>query len=206
VAVISISDDGAGMSPDVMRRVFEPFFTTKEVGRGTGLGLSMVYGFVKEAEGDIRVESKLGKGTTFTIRLPAIDAPARSGKQEVQAPKTSGGFKVLLVEDDDDLRSATTLQLQAMGHSVQAAASTAEALSLVDASRDFQILLTDFRLSEPVTGAALARDVQARLPGISTIVMSGYLHPEDARQLDQSWTLIEKPFAREDLMRALQRH
>ncbi|MGE3334278.1 MAG: PAS domain S-box protein [Rhodospirillaceae bacterium] len=206
VAVISISDEGMGMSPEVMRQVFEPFFTTKEVGRGTGLGLSMVYGFVKEAEGDIRVDSRMGKGTTFTMRLPAIEAPSRAVKLDVHAAKTPGGRNILLVEDDEDLKSATTLQLQAMGHSVRAASSTAEALALVDAHQDFDLLLTDFRLSETMTGAALARDIQTRLPSISTIVMSGYLHPEDARQLDQRWTLIEKPFAREDLVRALQRH
>ncbi|MCA0200334.1 MAG: PAS domain S-box protein [Proteobacteria bacterium] len=206
IAVISISDDGMGMSPDVMRQVFEPFFTTKEAGRGTGLGLSMVYGFVKETEGDIRVDSKVGKGTTFTMRLPAIAVPQRAFKSDVQPPQAAGGYNILLVEDDEDLRSATTLQLQAMGHAVRAASSTAEALALVEEYGDFQILLTDFRLSETMTGAALARIVQARLPGIATIVMSGYLHPEDARQLDQRWALIEKPFAREDLVRALHHH
>lgn len=202
---ISITDSGEGMRPEVMTQAFEPFFTTKDPGKGTGLGLSMVYGFVEEARGDIRVDSALGKGTTFTIHLPISSTRTLEAEKNADVEKTAGAFKVLLVEDDDDLREATTIQLRTMGHFVKAAASTREALALVEEARDFDVLVTDFRLGEALNGDALAREVQSRLPKISTIVMSGYLHPEEARALDPHWVLLEKPATKDDLNRALRR-
>lgn len=201
--VISITDSGEGMRPEVMTQVFEPFFTTKDPGKGTGLGLSMVYGFVEESRGDISVNSVLGKGTTFTIHLPVSPAPPAPPEQKEAVDKTADVYKVLLVEDDDELREATAIQLRTMGHSVKAAASTREALALVEEAGDFDVLVTDFRLGEALNGDALARQVQARLPKIATIVMSGYLHPEEARALDPHWVLLEKPATKDDLNRAL---
>jgi CheY-like chemotaxis protein len=206
VVTIAVKDSGTGMPAEIVGQVFDPFFTTKEPGKGTGLGLSMVYGFVTEAKGDIRVESRPNEGTAFILRFPAVPSPpkaASAANEDVKSVRP--GLRMLLVEDDDDLRDATAIQLRRLGVAVQSTASTRETLAMLDADTDFDLLLTDFRLSEPTNGAQLAHEVNARVPGISVIVMSGYISKEDAGVLDPRWTLLEKPLSREDLGRVLQR-
>lgn len=112
-------------------------------------------------------------------------------------------MNVLLVEDDGDLREATSARLQALGFSVSAAATTQEAMGFLGGGEAFDLLVTDFRLSEPMNGAQLARIVQARRPGLPVIVTSGYLDLEDARALDPSWILLEKPVSKKDLLDAI---
>ncbi|MCA0200388.1 MAG: PAS domain S-box protein [Proteobacteria bacterium] len=201
---ITVSDTGHGMPPDVTQHVFEPFFTTKETGKGTGLGLSMVYGFVTDANGEILVDSKVDGGTAFTLRFPAAQALGRNNDVETQdEPGKGPSMNVLLVEDDNDLREATCARLVSLGLSVSAAATTAEAIALLDSGKAFDLLVTDFRLSEPVNGAQLARIIQQRCPDLPVIVTSGYLDLEDARALDPTWVLLEKPVSKKDLLEAI---
>ena len=133
-AVISVQDTGAGMSPEITRRIFDPFFTTKPLGQGTGLGLSMVYGFVRQSGGYIQVSSEEDEGALFTLLFPLIDEPAADAIPEqpiaavVSSPITG---RVMLVEDIDDVRSVVTEQLKSMGYKVTAVADSVAALDFI---------------------------------------------------------------------------
>jgi PAS domain S-box-containing protein len=201
-AMLAVTDTGAGMPPDVLAKVFEPFFTTKGMGKGTGLGLSMVYGFVRQSKGHIRIDSEVGRGTTVGIYLPRNDAAAH----EAQAPRNvslpRGGERILVVEDDPEVRAGVLLQLRSLGYVTADAASGAAGVAAFEAaSRPFDLLLTDVVMPGALNGKALAEEVVRRWPGTKIVFMSGYTESALARdnQLGAGTFLLNKPFRKAEL-------
>ena len=204
---ITVSDTGAGMTEEVRNRVCEPFFTTKADGLGTGLGLSMAYGFVEQSGGHIEIDSVVGRGTTITIHLPSIAAAGQPGETNNAAyPATVGKEKtVLLVEDDSDVRIMMAAQVKQLGYKVHAVASVMEALDLILSPTEIDVTLTDIVLPGGVDGVTLLKDVMEARPGMGVLCMSGY----DPSQKHRKWLemqnieFLEKPFSSAQLAQAL---
>ena len=205
---IIISDDGVGMSSEAKERAFEPFFTTKQLGRGTGLGLSTVYGFVKQSKGAVTIDSAPGQGTTVTLYIPR-PGPATVRLQEtVGAPgQVPHGLRVLLVEDDPEVRAVMQRFLDAMRCAVRLAASGEEALLALGEEAAFGLLLTDIALGAGIRGTELASRAQARFPELAVVLMSGYSAELLDADLDSppAWELLRKPCSREELGQAMAR-
>jgi two-component system cell cycle sensor histidine kinase/response regulator CckA len=196
--VIAVTDSGTGMSPQVQARIFEPFFTTKRVHEGTGLGLSTVYGIVKQSGGYIAVYSEVGHGTTFKIYLPRVDSPTDSRSLDdgvsMRAPK--GGETVLIVEDDDALRTVACRALQQCGYEVIVASDGAEALEQCSRHEGgLELVVTDMVMPE-MSGVELAESIALRYPEIKVLLMSGYTRDETARRgiASERYAFLEKPF------------
>ncbi|HEX7927540.1 MAG TPA: ATP-binding protein, partial [bacterium] len=169
-----VSDTGVGMSKEIRERLFEPFFTTKEPGKGTGLGLSTVYGIVRNSGGHIWVYSEVGHGTTLKIYLPLVDAPASTDEATGPAADRGGSETVLLVEDEESVRTLVRLILEEAGYQVHAAATPAEAIALCEAHRDaIQLLLSDVVMPK-MGGRELAERVRVMIPSVKVVFMSGY--------------------------------
>ena len=201
---LSVQDTGVGMDADTVANCFEPFFTTKELGHGTGLGLSTVYGIVQQHEGCIDVVSAPKEGTTFSIYLPSVTAAPDVKRPPVVLP--SGGWeRILLVEDEALVRSVTRDMLMAMGFSVVVADSGAAALRLVDAERPrVDLLLTDV-IMPGLSGRDVAREMRARYPDVRVVYMSGYTDDIlERHQLSGGGVpVLEKPFTVEALLHAV---
>ncbi len=201
--VVSVSDSGTGIEPDVLHRVTDPFFTTKDVGKGTGLGLSMAYGFAKQSNGHLSIYSELGEGTTVHIFLPAhADEVAEKVSQGPELdPK--GSEKILLVEDDPALRILACNMLEVLGYQVESAEDVEKGMALYHQHGGFDLLLTDMILPGGRNGRDLANDLQALNPGLKVMYMSGYT--ENALlhhgRLDEGVVLLQKPFRAADLSR-----
>jgi PAS domain S-box-containing protein len=193
---VTVSDTGTGMSPETAARAFEPFYTTKEVGRGTGLGLSQVYGFIKQSGGDVAIGTSPGAGTAITIFLPA--APGQDGGTHQETSEL-----VLIVEDEPDLMDVAATLYISMGYEVVTASNAEEALSLL-ASREVDILFTDI-IMPGMNGIELATYASAHYPEVKVILASGYPLPalilEDANLDD--FAFVGKPYRLSDLARAL---
>ncbi|MEO6031408.1 MAG: PAS domain S-box protein [Burkholderiaceae bacterium] len=205
---ISIRDSGAGMSEATRERAFEPFFTTKELGRGTGLGLSTVYGFAKQSRGTVTLSSTLGEGTVVTLYLPAAAAgPVPELHEPAPQVRVPRGLAVLLVEDDAEVRSVMQTFLDALGCRVSAFASAEQALAALVPGAGFELLLSDIALGAGMRGTALAALASQRLPALGVILMSGF----SAELLDAQhdthprWELLKKPFGRLELAEAIGR-
>ena len=202
--MLAVTDTGTGMDEDTQSRIFEPFFTTKPVGRGTGLGLSTVYGIVKQSGGNIWLYSEPGKGTTFKVYLPAIDAaPDDVGKPVSSIARRSGGETVLVVEDDDQLRRLTHRALAAHGYVVLEADRGATALDIARRHKGrIDLVLTDVVMPD-TNGRKLADALRAGRPGLRVLFMSGY--PDGAMGqhglLDQGISYLAKPFTTEAVAR-----
>jgi CheY-like chemotaxis protein len=204
---IAISDDGTGMSDEVEARAFEPFFTTKEVGRGTGLGLSTVYGFVVQSKGVLAIDSVLGVGTTITIYLPCAAPMSASDDVDAVEGTVPPGLRVLLVEDDAEVRNVMLSFLGTLGCRVTACANGEQALLALGAEAPFDLLLTDIALGAGMRGTELAARTQAVLPGLKVLLMSGFSAEllDADRHAPASWDLLRKPCSREELARAIAR-
>ena len=200
--MIEVTDTGIGMSAATRAKVFEPFFTTKEVGKGTGLGLSMVYGFIKQSSGHITIHSELGRGTTFRLYLPRSD-----GVQDVEVARPAGKLphgteRVLVVEDEPQVRAAVVQQLRSLGYTVsEAIDGTAGLAAFEDVALPYQLLLTDLVMPGPLNGRSLAKEVLRRWPATRVVCMSGYardiaLHDD---QPDACALVLGKPFRKRDL-------
>ena len=205
---IVIRDTGEGMTESVRERVFEPFFTTKELGRGTGLGMSTVYGFVKQSRGSIRLDTAPGAGTEVTIYLPRARGTAEpEGPGSDSAEGLPDGLQVMLVEDDADVRCVVEQFLVSMGCVVSAFDHAEPALASLRAGERCQLLLTDIALGAGMRGTELARQVRTRWPDLPVLLMSGYsselLHAPGGREAE--FELLRKPYEREDLARAIAR-
>jgi PAS domain S-box-containing protein len=203
---ISISDTGSGMPEEVKERAFEPFFTTKAAGRGTGLGLSTVYGFVKQSRGAVALDSAPGAGTTVTLYIPrpwrtAVTAQADEAGSEA-VPK---GLKALLVEDDAEVRSVVRAFLVTLGCEVTTAGSGEAALLVLGPRAQFDLLLTDIALGSGMRGTQLAQLAQQRYPELAVLLMSGFSAEllDADRDSPPSWELLRKPYTRAELARAI---
>lgn len=208
VAIV-IGDTGIGMPEEVRERVFEPFFTTKEAGRGTGLGLSTVYGFIKQSKGGITVESMPGAGTTLTLYIPrSTDARSSSPEDADAEHEVPTGLSVLLVEDDAEVRTVVHGFLDAARCRVTTAASAEQALLELGAGTGpYDLLLTDIALGVGMRGTELAAEVRKRFPEMAVLLMSGF--SEELLDADRSsphdWELLHKPYGRDELTRAIAR-
>jgi CheY-like chemotaxis protein len=194
---ISVTDNGAGMTGDVASRAFEPFFTTKETGQGTGLGLSQVYGFVKQIDGHVKIYSEPGHGTTVKIYLPRVKgatAAEAPDLQDAKMPAGPGGESILVVEDDDDARAFIAETLRELNYIVFRATDAPSALKILATER-VDLLLTDVVLPGR-NGRDLADEAAAKRPGLNVLFMTGYSRNAIVHngRLDQGVCMIQKPF------------
>jgi CheY-like chemotaxis protein len=197
-----VTDNGTGIDPKVLPLIFDPFFTTKPQGEGSGLGLSTVFGIVKQSGGQIAVQSDLSRGTTFTISLPAAPAVvARDATVETPAPARSGGEVILVVEDDDQVRTVVSKGLPRLGYEVLVVRNAEEALALVEKHPGrIDLLLTDV-VMPGLSGPQLADRLTARRPETRVVFMSGYPEAQDPAlgfSLDGR-SYLQKPFALAEL-------
>lgn len=203
--LISVTDTGEGMSSEVKQRAFEPFYTTKGVGSGTGLGLSMVYGFVKQSGGHIQLYSETGQGTSVRIFLPVIqyagDATSVAGAPAPEKRALPGGSEVILaVEDDPRVRRVAVARLTDLGYTVIEAENGADALAKLRQYPEIALLFTDVVMPGGLTGDELAEIVRSERPEIKVLFTSGYAEPEIAgRQLAASGSWLKKPYTAKEL-------
>jgi CheY-like chemotaxis protein len=201
--VISVTDTGTGMDADTMRQAFEPFFTTKPVGRGTGLGLSQVYGFVKQSGGHVKLYSELNVGTTVRMYLPRLQgAAAEASRAPVPLPAESGRQElVLVVEDDEKVRNLSVEMLRELGYQVLEAADGPKALQILEARDDIALLFTDVVLPGGMTGAQVAARAKASHPKLKVLFTTGYARNAIVHhgRLDAGVQLLTKPFTFADL-------
>jgi PAS domain S-box-containing protein len=199
---IAISDTGVGMPEAIKARAFEPFFTTKDTGRGTGLGLSTVYGFATQSRGAVSLASAPGAGTTVTIFLPQVEADAAMDMDaQSAAGEVPAGLRVLLVEDDPEVRSVVGGFLASMACEVIECANGEEALGMLTSDQGIDLLLTDILLGAGVRGIELADAVHTLLPQARVLLMSGY--SEELLDEPRDRALLRKPFTRAELRQAI---
>lgn len=199
--VLSVTDTGSGMSPELMAKVFEPFFSTKPEGKGTGLGLSMVYGFVKQTGGHVKLYSEVGHGTTVRMYLPRS---AQSEDIEVERndlPIQGGQETILVAEDDEGVRATVIEMLQDLGYRVLKASDAASALTIIDSGVAVDLLFTDVVMPGPLKSTDLAKKAKDRLPEIAVLFTSGYTENSIVHggKLDAGVQLLSKPYSREQL-------
>jgi len=206
--LIAVTDTGTGMPKEVQERAFEPFFTTKDVGAGSGLGLSMVYGFVKQSGGHVTIYSEPGHGTTIRMFLPQVAVAEEETKlHEPEVPMETfrgQGETVLLVEDETRVRRMTLARLQDLGYRVLEAANGPAALALIERHPEIDLLFTDMVMPGGMTGADLAEAVLAKRPKIEVLFTSGYAEPDVVRQgqaTEAGW--LKKPYSTLELARTL---
>jgi PAS domain S-box-containing protein len=202
--MIAVTDSGVGMERATLERVFEPFFTTKGVGRGTGLGLSQVYGFVRQSAGHVRIYSEVGEGTIVKVYLPrhiGDEEHAEDGERVSAATRAVGAESILVVEDDDALRAYVVEVLHDLGYSVLAAPDAATALKIIERGHDVDLLFTDVVMPGGINGRQLADEGQRRRPGLKVLFTTGYTRNAIVHQgrLDPGVEMISKPFTFQEL-------
>ena len=206
--LLRVSDTGHGMDRQTLTRIFEPFFTTKPEGRGTGLGLSTVYGIVHQAGGFVRVYSEPGTGTTFSLYLPATSLPAEhSADRDVEPTQLGGSETILLCEDDFAVRKVATTMLSRAGYTVLAAPSGSEALRIAEGhSGTIDLLLTDV-IMPGMNGKQLSDTLGQQRPDLKTVFFSGYSADVISHHgvVDEQVELVNKPFEHRDLLQRLRR-
>jgi PAS domain S-box-containing protein len=200
---VAVSDNGEGMAPETIEHAVEPFFTTKKIGEGSGLGLSMVFGFVKQSGGHITIESELGRGTTVTLFLPVAiemtvdDAPPSDRVED----RRGAGEAILVVENNEQLRQLAVLNLISLGYSVHQAGDGMAALEVLDQTPDIVLLFTDIVLPGAMDGVQLAMEARARRSDLRVLYTSAY--PQNALvkqgRIDGEFDLVEKPYRKSDL-------
>ncbi len=203
--MIAVTDNGSGMSPETVDKAFEPFFTTKETGKGSGLGLSQVYGFIKQSGGHIKIYSELGEGTSIKLYLPRHDVDdAIMPLDEQGSPESGHGETILIVEDDEGVRQYASEILRDLSYQVIEAKDSATALRLLDAGKQFDLLLTDVVLPGK-NGRELADEIERRRPGTKIIFMTGYSRNAIVHhgRLDRDTELIVKPLIERVLARKI---
>lgn len=202
---LRVADTGAGIAPDDLQRVFEPFFTTKAKGKGTGLGLAMVYGFVRQSGGQIGIRSEPGRGTTVQLDLPRASSPVVAVPAPQAAVVRGGHDTLLVVEDDELVRLLASTELQALGYQVVEASNGVEALRLIEQGLAFDLLFTDVIMPGGLSGRELADAARRLRPGLRVLFTSGYTEDAFAQpgQPDAGLPLLPKPYRRAELARAV---
>jgi CheY-like chemotaxis protein len=208
-ASLSVSDSGTGMPEDVVERAMEPFFTTKPQGKGTGLGLSQVFGFVRQSRGAIQIRSAPGAGTSVELLFPAVDGEASEIKPRISLtdpPLARAGECILLVEDDEMVRSLVARILASLGYQTIEAQEGQEAFQIIDGNSRIDLMITDLVLPKGINGAVLAREARRRRPGFKVLFMSGYAADtiQQAEDMADDFELIQKPFTKTALANKIQ--
>jgi CheY-like chemotaxis protein len=200
-ACVCIIDSGIGMTTDVLERAFEPFFTTKNVGEGSGLGLSQVYGFVNQSGGDVKIASTPGAGTTIALYLPRCDVPtATEGANGIDVDSDLRGTETILVVEDEPLvRDVAVEIIQDLGYKVLAAANGVEALELLRGGERVDLLFSDVLMPGGVSGTALAAKARQIRGGLKVLLTSGYPARDGARVGPAEYPMIQKPYQRDKL-------
>ena len=196
--LVDVGDTGTGMPPEVVAQAFDPFFTTKGDGRGTGLGLSMVYGFVRQSNGHIRIDSAIGQGTSVKLYLPRTEDPVPEERTD-PGSAVSGTERILVVEDSEDVRRAVVDMLAGWGYRVEAAEDPDVALALLEKDPAFDLLFTDIVMPGTITAVELAQHAQRLRPGIAVLLTSGFargLIPDHTRS---GYPMIAKPYGSDAL-------
>jgi PAS domain S-box-containing protein len=206
---IAVADSGIGMPPETLERIFEPFFTTKAAGQGTGLGLSMVYGFIKQSGGHISTYSEVGHGTVFKLFLPlAKSAASKPGTQSraSRAVRSSGNEVILAVEDNPDIRATVVRQLRDLGYRVHEADSAESALQILDSAAPIDLLFTDMIMPGGLNGKELATRARAKRADLRVLFTSGFLGTaaRHGPQLEPGDVLLSKPYHKHDLAKAVE--
>ncbi|OPW93843.1 hybrid sensor histidine kinase/response regulator [Citrobacter sp. A316] len=206
MVMLEVADQGSGMSQEVKAQVFEPFFTTKQTGSGSGLGLSMVYGFVRQSGGRVEIESAPGQGTTVRLQLPRAVVPVQAQVEAVAQHTTTNDEKLVLVlEDEDDVRQTLCEQLHLLGYLTLEAANGEQAMHLLAASSEIDILISDLMLPGGLSGVDVVNHAQAHYPQLSILLISGQdLRPAHNPALPDV-ALLRKPFTRGELAQALRK-
>jgi signal transduction histidine kinase/CheY-like chemotaxis protein len=204
--MVAVTDTGAGIAPEHLKRVFEPFFTTKEPGKGTGLGLAMVYGFIKQSAGHVSVYSEPGQGTSVKLYLPRATSAAVPGAEGAGEAAPQGGRGcILLVEDDEQVREYAAAQLRSFGYTVLEAADGPAALTLLQQRGPIDLLFTDVVMPGGMNGRVLADTARGLQPGLRVLYTSGYTENAIVHhgRLDEGARLLSKPYRRSELDRAV---
>jgi len=199
LAILTVRDDGVGMSESVMNQMYDPFFSTKPRGRGTGLGLSTVYGIVRETGGDIEVQSKPGAGAEFSLSWPRLD-PETQDFESNEPGELTGNEMVLVVEDDPKVSRVIRTTLEQSGYGVAVAGDGEEALAALRlASRTIQLVVSDVMMPR-MGGFELLDRIRRRYPGLPVILVSGYVDRHTREDADRDVRLLDKPFTRQRLL------
>jgi len=200
---IRVADTGRGIPPDVLPRVFEPFFTTKDIGKGSGLGLSQVYGFARQSGGDATITSALRRGTAITLFLPRTsEAPARPDEPSIAPGTTPHAGTALLVEDNVEVAEVARGFLEQLGYRIKTAASAQAALDLIEREGDIDLVFSDILMPGRMNGLDLAATVRGRFPAIGVLLTTGYSSSaQDA--VRQGFDVLQKPYDLAALERAL---
>jgi CheY-like chemotaxis protein len=197
--MVAVHDNGAGMTPEVKARAIEPFYTTKQPGKGSGLGLSQVYGFLRQSNGQIEIESTLGHGTIVRMLLPKLVDP------DSECGEVTGGARrngtVLITEDDPDVLTVAVETLRALGYEVYSAANASEAMTILRRDTPIDVLFTDIVMPNGMNGIELARKAKQLRPGIRVLLASGYSRP--GHEIEADAKFISKPYQIPELARQL---
>jgi CheY-like chemotaxis protein/anti-sigma regulatory factor (Ser/Thr protein kinase) len=199
---ITVTDNGPGMTPEVLAHAFEPFFTTKPTGKGTGLGLSQVYGFAKQSAGHAKIYSELGHGTTVKVYLPrtrdkAHDAPAPAEARP--APLPTGSEIVLLAEDNDGLRRTTSRVLREFGYRVLEAENGPTALQILHSDEPIDLLFTDVVMAGGMSGYELAANARRTRPGLKVLFATGFAEMSGRPNADDNTSVLSKPYRKDEI-------
>ncbi|MCC7634593.1 hybrid sensor histidine kinase/response regulator [Stenotrophomonas rhizophila] len=206
-AVVAVSDTGTGMPPEVVERAFEPFFTTKPIGKGTGLGMSMVYGFMQQSGGHIAIDSAPGQGTTVSLYIPLAQAPAAPAEPAAAAVVSLGaGQSILVVEDDEQVRMLVTVVLEDLGYQVEVVGDADAAIPLLASPRVIDLLITDVGLPG-LNGRQLAEIARQSRPVLPILFMTGYAEKAQERSafLEPGMAMIAKPFLLDEFSAAVRK-
>jgi CheY-like chemotaxis protein len=199
--VLSVTDTGTGMPPDALERVMEPFFSTKGPGAGSGLGLSMIYGFAKQSGGHLRIESELGKGTVVRLYFPRAAGAEMERLQDAAAvPLALGDEAILVVDDNLAMRTVARRHLVALGYRVSEAESGPAALAILKDNTGFDLLFTDIVMPDGMTGYQLAAIAQQRQPGLKVLFTTGYAKAAAGEpNLPHASVTLRKPYRKQEL-------
>jgi CheY-like chemotaxis protein len=200
---VGVRDEGTGILAEDLGKVFEPFFTTKGVGEGSGLGLSMVYGFVKQSNGDISINSEPGQGTTVNLYLPRVEKDAEAEIPDTPHVQFGGGSeRILVVEDNEELCEVVTEMLSGQGYEISKARDGETALEILNGEEDFDLLFTDIALPGSIKGQDVAEEARRIQPEICILFTTGHADIRITQNgiVDPELNLLTKPYRREELL------